>query len=49
MAVEAFLRSIVPAVAPAGHGLAELLILKDVDEAVAGVMTALVGVILNSA
>ena len=37
MAVKALLRSIIPAVAPAGHGLAELLILQDVYKAVAGV------------
>lgn len=42
MAEEAFLRSIVPAVTPAGHGLAEFFIIQDINEFMAGIVTALV-------
>lgn len=42
MAEEALLRSIVPAVATAGHRLAKFSVLHDLDETVAGIVTALV-------
>lgn len=42
MAEEAFLRSVVPAVSPAGHGLAEFFIIKDIYELVAGIVAALI-------
>ena len=43
MAEEAFLRSIVPAVSPTGHGLTEFFIIKDIYELVAGIVAALIG------
>ena len=49
MTEEALLRGIIPAVAPAGHGLYEVGILELFDKSIACVMTSLVRVILNSA
>ena len=43
MTEEAFLRSVVPAVSSAGHGLAEFFIIKDIYELVAGIVAALIG------
>lgn len=48
VAMKAFQRGIVPAVTLSGHGLAQLLILQDIDEALAGVMADLVGIMPNS-
>ena len=42
MTEEAFLRSVVPAVSSAGHGLAEFFIIKDIYELVAGIVAALI-------
>ena len=42
MAEEAFLWSVIPAVAPAGHGLPKLLVPDDLDETAACVMAALI-------
>ena len=44
MAEEAFLRGVVPAVGPAGHGLAELAVLHQLYKFHAGVMGALAAV-----
>ncbi len=44
MAKEAFLWGIVPAVAFFGHGLAQVLIVKDFNKTIACVMTPLVAV-----
>ena len=42
MAKEALLRSIIPAVTPAGHRLTKFGVFHDLDETVAGIVTALV-------
>ena len=42
VAMEALLWGIVPTVSSTGHGLTQLLILQDVDEAIAGVVAPLV-------
>ena len=44
VAEEAFLWGVIPAVAAAGHGLDEFCILQLLDEGVAGVVAALIGV-----
>ena len=44
MAEEALLRSIIPAVAPAGHGLPQAAVFEDLDETQAGIVAALVAV-----
>ena len=44
VAEEALLGRVVPAVGPAGHGLAELAVLHQLDKPYAGVMGALVAV-----
>lgn len=42
MTMKTFLRSIIPAVSPARHGLTQFLILQDVDEAITGIVASLV-------
>lgn len=44
MAEEALLRSIIPAVAPAGHGLPQAAVFEDLDETQAGIVAALIAV-----
>ena len=44
MAEEALLRSIIPAAAPAGHGLAQTAVFEELDETQAGIVAALVAV-----
>ena len=44
MAEEALLRSIIPAVAPAGHGLPQAAVFENLDETQAGIVAALVAV-----
>ena len=44
MSKEALLRSIIPAVAPAGHGLPQTAVFEDLDETHTGIVAALVTV-----
>ena len=48
VAVEAFLRSVIPAISFAGHALAKAQIVDDLNELHAGVVAALVTVMPNS-